>query len=142
MAQLTATKVRKYATQQAPSNELGVKDNEQIFEGSAVGLVVAEGVCRQLTGDSTVEKFAGFAHRDVDNSGGADGDKTVSLVTEPVELDVVGATGDGDYGKPVYASDGDTFSLTQGANDPQIGVVKKWISGTTCLVSQKADGEA
>ena len=142
MTQLTRTKVRKYATQQAPTNELGVKDATSIFEGSAVGLVIAEGYCRQLTGDSTVEKFVGFAHRDVDNSTGADGDKTVSLVVEPVELPVTGATANVDVGKDVFASDGDTFSLTQGTNDNKIGVVKKWIEGTVCLVDIKADTEA
>lgn len=137
MTQLSAAQPRIYSVDEPPQwDDVVVASGSTIWAGSAVAVVIATGLARQLTGDSTVEKFAGFANETVVG----DGVKRcrVRRVTK-VELTVVGVTGDVDRGKAVYASDGATFSLTQGTNDPQIGVVSRHVSGTTCEVSVKAD---
>lgn len=117
-------------------NELPVIAAAIIYEGSAVGVQVTTGTAaRQLV---ATDRFVGFAERGADNSTGAAGDVTVRLRTFGlVEVDVVGA----DATKVqaiVYASDGNTFTLTNTGNS-KIGYIRRWISGTRCLVYFDAD---
>jgi len=68
----------------------------------------------QATGDAANAIFAGYAYEAVDNSGGADGDKTVRVETEGTIL----VDGDGvaaDVGKEVYVVDDATVSVSASA---------------------------
>lgn len=117
-------------------NELPVVAAGIIYDGSAVGMQITTGTAaRQLV---ATDRFVGFAESKADNSLGAAGEINVRLRTSGlVELPVVGA----DNTKaqlPVYASDGNTFTLTAAGNS-KIGFVRRWISGTTCLVYFDAD---
>jgi len=121
MAQLTAKKLRD--TEQSTINRL--QATGAVFEGSALGLSV--GGARQLVaGDA----FLGFAREDaavteffnVDPPG--QGDRIV--------LDVIGASGSS-INASVYASDGDTFTLTSTSNT-LIGTLLRHITGTTVVV--------
>lgn len=133
---LTKTTPRSYTATVGPTyNDHTVETDAQIFGGGAVAVVIASGLARALVGNSTVEHFAGFSEQTVLGDGRA----TVKVRTEGiVQLPVVGVNSADDIGKPVYASDDGTFSLTQGTNDPQIGVVHRHVSGTACMVSFKA----
>jgi len=95
-----------------------------IYEGAAVGIEAASGNARPLTaGDA----FAGFCIQNADNATGSAGGVRVQVKTHgEVQLPVanVAAT---DIGKPVYASDDDTFVLTATGNS-YIGKVKRFVS--------------
>lgn len=137
MTQLSAALPRRFSVDDSPDwNEFVVTSGSTIYAGSAVGVVIATGVARQLTGDSTVEKFVGFADATVTGDGMA---RVRVRSRARVNLPVTGASGAIDTAKSVYASDGNTFSLTQGTNDPLIGVVFRHESGTECVVAYKAD---
>lgn len=110
--------------------EIPVIAADIIYEGAAVG-DNGSGYARPL---AAADPFLGFAESTVDNSAGAAGDKRVRVRERgKVVLAVVGASGVGDVGEVVYASDDDTFTLTSSGNTP-IGKVARHISGTTCLV--------
>lgn len=103
-------------------NDLPVIAGDIIFEGAAVGLN-SGGYARPLVAGDV---FGGFALRQTDNALGAAGDKYVRVVTRgAIVLLVTGLTID-DVGKPVYASDDNTFTMTAGGNT-QIGSVKRFI---------------
>jgi hypothetical protein len=128
MAQLTANEPRAY--EGGLFNDLPVLTNVAIYEGSAVG--ESSGYSRQLVAG---DPFQGFSVRGVDNVGGASGAKLVKVQEEgDVELNVTGASAVTHYGSTVYASDGNTFTLASTSNTP-IGKVKRWISGTRCVVA-------
>lgn len=105
-----------------------------IYEGAAVG-DNASGYARPLVaGDA----FWGFAHTRCDNSTGAAGAKRVKLRQRGnIQLTVVGASAVTDKDNAVYASDDNTFTLSSTGNT-QIGKVKRWVSGTTCVVAFEA----
>lgn len=101
-----------------------------IYQGAALG-EDGSGYARPLVaGDA----FLGFSNDEVDNTGGADGDREVTARTQgAVELDVAGSSVTSNDGAAVYASDDGTFTLTAGGNS-QIGGVKAHVSGTLCRV--------
>jgi len=87
-------------------NEFPVIAADIIYEGAAVGTVIASGHARPLT---SVDEFVGFAEQKVDNSAGAAAAKNVRVVTKgTVKLSISGAVIT-DVGLPVYATDDDTF---------------------------------
>lgn len=133
MAQLTAANPRVWeSTDGHPSeNAIPAVAAVAIYAGSAVGESGATGTGRQLV---ALDNFMGFANETCDNTAGAAGAKLIKVLDKCiVKLTVVGVTGVGDYDAPVYASDGNTFTLTSTSNT-QIGKIKRVISGTTCLV--------
>lgn len=116
------------------TTELPVIAADIIYEGAAVG-DNASGLARPLV---ALDPFLGFAQRHVDNSAGAASAKNVVVRTRGcVVLAVVGASGAGDVGETVYASDDDTFTLTSAGNTA-IGKVSRWITGTSCEVEFEA----
>jgi len=121
MAQLTVKKLR--ITEQATVNTLTAVGD--VFEGSALGL--SAGGARQLVAG---DRFLGFAKEDAASG--------VDVQIDPpgqggrVIVDVIGV-GVNSVGGDVYASDGDTFTLTIGANT-MIGTVLRIVSGITCVV--------
>ena len=129
MTQLTAAVARTY--EQGDQNDLGVKDSVAIYEGSAVGIVPSStgaGYARQLTAGDI---FAGFALENVAATSG-DGGATVRVKQRGQVLLTISSVAVTDIGKPVYASDGNAFTLTQGSNS-HIGRVKR-VAGTNLAV--------
>ena len=112
--------------------EYPVVASDIIYQGAAVG-ENASGYARPLVaGDA----FLGFATSQADNSTGSAGDITVACETRGrYRLTVAGATAVTANDQPiVYASDDDTFTLTEGSNTP-IGRVVKWLASTDCIVA-------
>lgn len=62
--------------------------------------------------------------------------KVGANVLQPVvQRSVTGVTGVGDHGKEVFATDENTYTLTQPASFvTPVGVIVKWLTGTTALV--------
>lgn len=122
-------------------NGLPVIAADIIYRGAAVG-DNGSGYMRPLVAG---DPFRGFAESKVDNSDGSAGDANVQLWESGViKLPVTGASAVTDVGSRVYASDDDTFTLTEGANS-YIGRVTRWISSTTCEVyfnSNEAQAES
>lgn len=115
----------------------------KIYEGSAVGLQASSGYARQLVATTDLDRFLGFAQAEADNSAGADGAiKVRTLARGRVPLVVTGVDGVNDLGKPVFASDGNTFTLTQADDTVFIGYVVEHISSTSCWVEFDANHNA
>lgn len=113
----------------------GVAATTKVYQGSFLALD-SDGYAVPLTTSQT--KFLGLAEQDVDNSAGADGDKSVRVVAEAiVELAVTGATVTS-VGSTVYANDSNSIDLADAGSDVAIGKVVQHISGTTCLVKIQA----
>ena len=129
MATLATDKQRPYEL--GDLNSLPMVATDIIYEGAAVGIVAASGNARPLNaGDA----FAGFCIQNADNATGSAGDVRVQVKTHgEVQLPVanVAAT---DLGKPVYASDDDTFVLTATGNS-YIGKVKRFVSTGVAVVA-------
>lgn len=129
MATLATDKQRPYEL--GDLNSLPMVATDIIYEGAAVGIEAASGNARPLNaGDA----FAGFCIQNADNATGSAGDVRVQVKTHgEVQLPVtnVAAT---DIGKPVYASDDDTFVLTA-TNNSYIGKVKRFVSTGVAVVA-------
>jgi hypothetical protein len=130
MAQLTAGTVRNYEFNEDPAlTDLPMLTAVAAYKGSALGK--SSGYARQLV---AADVFLGFAEEDSDNTAGASGAKTIKARQKGfVQLSVVGVTAVTDQGATVYASDGNTFTLTSTSNTA-IGKVARWVSGTTVIV--------
>ena len=101
-----------------------------IFEGAAVGDNGAGHARPIVAGDA----FRGFAIEKADNAAGAAAAIEVWLRTRgQIQLSVATAAID-DVGKPVFASDDDTFTLTQGTNS-YIGRITRFVSPGVVIVS-------
>lgn len=104
-------------------NDIGVIAADIIYEGAAVG-DNASGYARPLVaGDA----FLGFAEEKADNSAGAAGDVNVRVKARGRVKLAISGLAITDVGKPVYASDDDTFTLTASTNSA-IGRVLRWVS--------------
>lgn len=119
MTALNTDTLRTYETQE-DTNAVPVAAKEKIYGGALVGRTT-EGYARALqAGDAAV----GFAKDAADNTDGEDGDITVEVKARgKVSLFVSGLTV-ADVGKPVYASDDNTFTLTASGNSPVGTVVR------------------
>lgn len=93
-----------------------------IYEGAAVG-DNGSGYARPLEAG---DPFLGFAIRKADNSSGSAGDINVEVHRAGAIVLAISSLAITDRGKDVYASDDNTFTLTQGSNT-RIGVVERWI---------------
>lgn len=113
MTTLAKNTVRQYG--EGPKKRLDpeVIASDIIYQGAAVG-DNGSGYARPLEAG---DPFRGFADEKVDNSAGSAGDKRVACWSEGyVWLTVTGIDGLDDVGKPVYASDDDTFTNTRSGN--------------------------
>lgn len=116
-------------------NDIPVIASDIIYAGAAVGESSSTGNARPLQGGDT---FLGFAIAKADNSSGSVGDTYVHVRSKGiVKLTVTGVSADDDLGVAVYATDDDTFTTTA-SGATQIGVLHRWISGTTCMVRFEA----
>lgn len=104
-------------------NHLPVIAADIIYEGAAVGDNGA-GYARPLTAG---DPFRGFAQQRADNASGAAGDINVWVRQKGRVVLAIGSLAITDVGKPVYASDDDTFTLTASTNS-FIGRVVRWVS--------------
>lgn len=110
-------------------NHLPVIAADIIYEGAAVG-DNGSGYARPLVAG---DPFRGFAVDKVDNSAGAAGAALVEVKHEGrVQLSVASAAIT-DVGKPVYASDDDTFVLTATSNS-FVGRIVRFISTGVVVV--------
>jgi len=115
-------------------NEFPVIAADIIYEGAAVGLVIASGHARPIT---SVDKFGGFAEKKVDNSAGAAAAKNVRVIKSgSVQLSVTGAVIT-DVGQPVYAQDDNAFSFLK-ASGVFIGFVRRFVSSGVAVVEFNA----
>jgi len=131
MSQLSANKPRVYGFLSGPGaiNNLPIKASTEIWLGSVVGMTA--GYARQLVSGDV---FGGFADQHINNDIATDGAKTVPVKQSGlIELTITGVAVT-DIDAPVYASDGDTFTLTAGANT-YIGKVHRYVSSNTAIVS-------
>jgi hypothetical protein len=126
-------------------NELPTIATDIIYDGAAVGELNDTGTYQPLGTGSTVDRFAGFATEQCDNSAGAAGDKKVKVRQKGrVILAVTGATAITDKEKIVWATDDNTFTLTYAAGAVMIGHVSRYIgtadggASTTCVVEFEA----
>jgi len=136
MTQLSAAVARTFEV--GDHAHYGVKDNVAIYQGSAVGLVPSStgaGYARQLTAG---DFFVGFAEEDVPATA-TDGTATVRVRQRGKVLLTISSVAVTDIGKPVYASDGDTFTLTQSTN-VHIGRVSRVAATNTAVVEFDAAG--
>lgn len=94
------------------TNSLPIEENTKIYEGALVGRTT-DGYARPLqAGDNAV----GFAKEHTDNSNGAKGDKNVDVkATGKISLFISGIALS-DVGARVYATDDNTFTLTDTGN--------------------------
>lgn len=129
MATLATDKQRPYEL--GDLNSLPMVATDIIYEGAAVGIEAASGNARPLNaGDA----FAGFCIQNADNATGSAGDVRVQVKTHgEVQLPVTNVAA-ADIGKPVYASDDDTFVLTATSNS-YIGKVKRFVSTGVAVVA-------
>lgn len=111
-------------------NEIGVLAATKLFEGAALTLDPT-GFAHSLT---TVEQWLGFAESKADNSAGLDGAIKVRVLARGRVKLAVGSLVITDVGQPVYASDDNTFTLTQGVNT-YIGRVTRFIAAGIGVVA-------
>ena len=128
MATLTKDTLRNYEL--GKLNEIGVIAADIIYKNAAVG-DNASGYGRPLVAG---DPFRGFAEEKADNASGAAGDINVRLrIKGLVQLSISGLAIT-DVGKDIYASDDDTFTLTQGSNT-RIGFVHRYVSSGVGIVA-------
>jgi len=84
--------------------------------------------------------FAGIAFEKKDNSGGSAGDISCRAIKSGLFLMVSSGLSQSDVGSVVYASDDQTVSTVQGANEVAVGVISKFVSATEVYV--RIDGYA
>jgi predicted RecA/RadA family phage recombinase len=109
-----------------------VKASQTIYEGSAVGITA--GYARALTSGDI---FVGFAAGKVIEATAGDGGAVVQVYKAGIADLTITSVAVTDVGKPVYASDDGTFSLTQGSSS-LIGTVQKYVTTNTASVEFKA----
>ena len=125
MTQLAANANRNYEL--GDLTQLPVYVTSAIYEGSAIGLVT--GYARQLV---AADPFMGFATAAV-ASQAASGDANVTVRQRGYILLTITSVAVTDIGKPVYASDGNAFTLTSSTNT-HIGRVVRVAAANTAVV--------
>lgn len=108
MTNLTTATARTYL--QGDLEDLPVKAASAIYEGSAIGFTA--GYHRHLAAG---DEFAGFALQDVASQTN-DGDAYVRVRTRGRIVLTITSVAVTDIGKPVYATDGNAFTLTASTN--------------------------
>ncbi len=120
MSQLDKDKARAYEL--GDLNEPPMAAATTIYEGSAVG-ENGSGYARQLNAG---DPFLGFAIEKAANAGSA-GDKNARVSARGRVVLPISGLAVTDIGKQIYASDGDTFTLTASTNSA-IGRVIRFVS--------------
>ncbi|MEE8170367.1 MAG: hypothetical protein V3T70_07455, partial [Phycisphaerae bacterium] len=97
---------------------LKVKAAAHIYKGGFVGIDRATGYIRPLAG---ADLFAGVAYEECDNSSGADGDVSCRLYTQGDFQTTLSGAALTDVGRPAFATDDNTLTLSPGTNGSQVG---------------------
>lgn len=116
-------------------NELPVIATDIIYQGAAVG-DNGSGYARPLVSG---DPFRGFAELKVDNSAGAAGDKYVRCRRRGLIQLSVTSVAITDVGRPVYASDDNTFALA--GIGTKVGYVHRYVSSGVAVVAFDADAQ-
>lgn len=103
-------------------NDIPILAADIVYEGAMVG-DNGSGFGRPLVAG---DPFRGVAVNKTDNAAGAAGDKTIRVLRRGSIVLPISALAIDDVGKDVYASDDDTFTLTQGSNT-RIGYVARFV---------------
>jgi hypothetical protein len=115
-------------------NEFPVIAADIIYEGAAVGIVIASGHARPLT---SVDKFGGFAEKQAANSAGAAAAINVRVIKSgSAKLAVTGAVIT-DVGQPVYAQDDNAFSFLK-TSGVFVGFLRRYVSAGYGIVEFNA----
>lgn len=110
-------------------NDQPVVASDIIYEGAAVGNNGTNAFRPLVAGD----EFAGFAEARADNSAGAAGAIRVRVRSRGrVQLPIT-SFDVADVNKPVYASDDDTFSLTE-TTSSHVGRAVRFVATGSCIV--------
>lgn len=118
---LSAKTLRTYSDVDSNISNLPVKASSTIYEGSAVGLTA--GYARALVAGDI---FGGFCLQGI-IAPATDGVANVAVQRRGLVTLAITSLAVTDIGKPVYASDDGTFTLTQSTNSP-IGRVQRWLA--------------
>jgi hypothetical protein len=116
-------------------NELPVIATDIIFQGATVG-DNGSGYARPLVSG---DPFRGFADLKADNSAGSAGDVYVSCRRRGLIQLSVTSVAITDVGRPVYASDDNTFALA--GIGTKIGYVHRYVSSGVAVVAFDADAQ-
>jgi len=128
MTTLAANKVRSYEL--GERNDLDVIGTDIIYEGAAVG-DNGSNVHRPLAAG---DRFVGFAVAKDDNSAGDAGAKKVHVQTKGrIQLPITNFDVT-DVGKGVYASDDDTFTLTDNGTNSHVGKAVRFVATGSVIV--------
>lgn len=84
--------------------------NIKLYQGAMVGITANKEAVP--AGHASAVKLVGFAPQRVDNTGGATGDRKTNIDKGVYQIALAGATV-ANIGAAVYASDDNTFTLTQ-----------------------------
>lgn len=114
-----------------------VEEATRIYEGTLT-FVNANGYLDDDTG-SGVNKFAGVAIKEVDNSAGADGDLNCEVYAEGVFLLTGSGFTQADVGKFAFANDNYALVVADAAGAVRIGVVVGYKSSTQLYVKINTD---
>lgn len=135
MTTLAANLKRVYEFNEDPIlNDIPMVASDIIYEGAAVG--ETSGIARPFTSG---DDFLGFAVAKADNSSGAASAITVRVRQQgTVKLTIAGTLAASDLGAPIYLTDDNTFSKTNGGSDTVVGRLSRFISTTVGMVRFEA----
>jgi predicted RecA/RadA family phage recombinase len=111
---------------------LKVGASANIFKG-AICKIKADGYMAPMAAEASAF-MAGIAYEVGNNSNGADGDIECRVLREGVFQMVTAGASQADLGSDVFASDDQTVSTTQGANEIKVGKIVEVISATSVMV--------
>jgi hypothetical protein len=103
-----------------------------IFKGAIVK-IKADGFLAPMSAEVGAS-MAGMAYEKADNSSGADGDIDCKLLREGVFIMSGAGFTQADVGSEVFASDDQTVSTVQGANEVSVGKIAQVIDATKVYV--------
>jgi hypothetical protein len=128
MASSSDANINRYVDQQLRT--LAVKASTTIYRGSLVGLDRASGYARAL---NAADQFQGLAYEQCDNSGGSNGDREVTIFTQGDFVFSLSGAAKTAIGKPVFASDDNTLTLSGGSASYIGQIVEVPTSGTVIV---------
>jgi len=108
---------------------LAVAAGARVFKGAFLGLS-SGGFARPLQAG---DPFAGLAYEEMDNSAGADGDRTVRVYTVGDFAHALSGAAATDVGRPVFASADDTLTFTAAGNS-FVGIVQDVIAAGAIIL--------
>lgn len=127
MAALTKDKNRSYEL--GDINELPIKGSTVIYQGSALGSN-SSGYAKPIANG---DKFVGFADDHVDNSAGGDGAKNIRIKKRGAILLEISSITLADINKSVYATNDNTFTLSD-TDSVYIGQISRIDSSGVAVV--------